>query len=131
MFHHCFCISSFFHDLLSLLLYPYVFTIAGKGKFVNHKGKHRSFTNPDELEEQRKREEKERQWRVCFSAIFIPYLLLQGSGNNLISNVNFIFCLRLKEEKFHQVKRKKKKRRRRVQMKVRLKRKLHQKKKMR
>lgn len=36
----------------------------GKGKFVNHKGKHRSFTNPDELEEQRKREEKERQWRA-------------------------------------------------------------------
>lgn len=36
----------------------------GRGKFVNHKGKHRSFTNPDELEEQRKREEKERQWRV-------------------------------------------------------------------
>lgn len=34
------------------------------GKFVNHKGKHRSFTNPDELEEQRKREEKERQWRA-------------------------------------------------------------------
>ena len=36
----------------------------GRGKFVNHKGKHRSFTNPDELEEQRKREEKERQWRA-------------------------------------------------------------------
>ncbi|KAK3917265.1 28 kDa heat- and acid-stable phosphoprotein [Frankliniella fusca] len=36
----------------------------GRGKFINHKGKHRSFTNPDELEEQRKREEKERQWRA-------------------------------------------------------------------
>lgn len=36
----------------------------GKGKFVNHKGKHRSFTNPDELEHQRQREEKERQWRA-------------------------------------------------------------------
>lgn len=34
------------------------------GKYTNHKGRNRRFTNPEELEEQRKREEKERQWRV-------------------------------------------------------------------
>uniref|UniRef100_A0A1B6D866 Casein kinase substrate phosphoprotein PP28 domain-containing protein n=1 Tax=Clastoptera arizonana TaxID=38151 RepID=A0A1B6D866_9HEMI len=35
-----------------------------RGKYTNHKGKGRRFTNPEELEEQRKREEKERQWRA-------------------------------------------------------------------
>ena len=34
------------------------------GKYTNHKGKHRRFTNPEEIEEQMKREEKERKWRV-------------------------------------------------------------------
>lgn len=34
------------------------------GKYTNHKGRNRRFTNPEELEEQRKREEKERRWRV-------------------------------------------------------------------
>lgn len=35
-----------------------------KKKFANHKGRNRRFTNPEELEEQRKREENERQWRA-------------------------------------------------------------------
>ncbi|PSN57191.1 hypothetical protein C0J52_01485 [Blattella germanica] len=34
-----------------------------RGKYTNHKGKHRRFTNPEEIEEQMKREEKERKWR--------------------------------------------------------------------
>jgi len=34
------------------------------GKWSGHKGKSRRFTNPDELEEERKRDEKERAWRV-------------------------------------------------------------------
>jgi hypothetical protein len=34
------------------------------GKYINHKGKNRRFTNPEEIEEQMKREEKERKWRV-------------------------------------------------------------------
>lgn len=34
-----------------------------RGKFVNHKGRNRHFTNPEELEEQRRQEEKKRQWR--------------------------------------------------------------------
>lgn len=34
------------------------------GKFVNHKGRNRHFTNPEELEEQRRQEEKKQQWRV-------------------------------------------------------------------
>lgn len=34
-----------------------------RGKYLNHKGRNRKFTNPDELETQRLREEKEKQWR--------------------------------------------------------------------
>ncbi|XP_046405532.1 28 kDa heat- and acid-stable phosphoprotein-like [Ischnura elegans] len=34
-----------------------------RGKFASHKGKHRHFTNPEEIEEQMKREEKAREWR--------------------------------------------------------------------
>ncbi|KAG7210425.1 hypothetical protein KM043_011957 [Ampulex compressa] len=34
-----------------------------RGKFVNHKGRSRHFTNPEELEEQRRQEEKKLQWR--------------------------------------------------------------------
>ncbi|XP_063223634.1 28 kDa heat- and acid-stable phosphoprotein-like isoform X2 [Bacillus rossius redtenbacheri] len=34
-----------------------------RGKYTNHKGKSRRFTNPEEIEEQMKREEKERKWR--------------------------------------------------------------------
>ncbi|XP_020282012.1 28 kDa heat- and acid-stable phosphoprotein-like [Pseudomyrmex gracilis] len=34
-----------------------------RGKFVNHKGRSRHFTNPEELEEQRLQEEKKQQWR--------------------------------------------------------------------
>ncbi|PNF26912.1 hypothetical protein B7P43_G15116 [Cryptotermes secundus] len=34
-----------------------------RGKYTNHKGKHRRFTSPEEIEEQMKREEKERKWR--------------------------------------------------------------------
>lgn len=34
------------------------------GKFVNHKGRNRHFTNPEELEEQRRAEEEKRRWRV-------------------------------------------------------------------
>ncbi|XP_066601382.1 28 kDa heat- and acid-stable phosphoprotein-like [Prorops nasuta] len=34
-----------------------------RGKFVNHKGRNRHFTNPEELEEQRRQEEKKQQWR--------------------------------------------------------------------
>ncbi|XP_063223632.1 28 kDa heat- and acid-stable phosphoprotein-like isoform X1 [Bacillus rossius redtenbacheri] len=35
-----------------------------RGKYTNHKGKSRRFTNPEEIEEQMKREEKERKWRA-------------------------------------------------------------------
>ncbi|OXU29400.1 28 kDa heat- and acid-stable phosphoprotein [Nasonia vitripennis] len=34
-----------------------------RGKFVNHKGRNRHFTNPEELEEQRRQEEEKRKWR--------------------------------------------------------------------
>jgi len=34
-----------------------------RGKWTNHKGRSRRFTNPEELEEQRKREELERRWK--------------------------------------------------------------------
>ncbi|XP_063994210.1 28 kDa heat- and acid-stable phosphoprotein [Diachasmimorpha longicaudata] len=34
-----------------------------RGKFVNHKGRNRHFTNPEELEEQRKADEEKRRWR--------------------------------------------------------------------
>lgn len=37
------------------------------GKFVNHKGRNRHFTNPEELEEQRRQEEEKRKWRVSLS----------------------------------------------------------------
>lgn len=33
------------------------------GKFTNHKGRNRRFTNPEELEEERKKDELKRQWR--------------------------------------------------------------------
>lgn len=33
------------------------------GKWTNHKGRSRRFTNPEELEEERKREIQERGWR--------------------------------------------------------------------
>lgn len=35
-----------------------------KGKWVNHKGRNRRFTNPDELEQERIREQKEKTWRA-------------------------------------------------------------------
>lgn len=31
------------------------------GKFLNHKGRNRKFTNPEELEEQRKQDEEKRR----------------------------------------------------------------------
>ena len=34
-----------------------------RGKFVSHKGRNRHFTSPEELEEQRRQEEKKLQWR--------------------------------------------------------------------
>jgi hypothetical protein len=46
------------------------------GKYTNHKGKHRRFTNPEEIEEQMKREEKERKWRVRkFSSLLLVHKL--------------------------------------------------------
>lgn len=39
------------------------FALSRLGKWTNHKGRSRRFTNPDELEEQRKRDEQERRWR--------------------------------------------------------------------
>lgn len=44
-------------------------------KFANHKGRNRRFTNPEELEEQRKREENERQWRVNFTNFIFTKLV--------------------------------------------------------
>lgn len=44
-----------------LFIYLFLFIL---GKFVNHKGRNRHFTNPEELEEQRRQEEEKRQWRV-------------------------------------------------------------------
>ncbi|XP_065226419.1 28 kDa heat- and acid-stable phosphoprotein-like isoform X2 [Planococcus citri] len=35
-----------------------------KSKFTNHKGRNRRFTNPDELERERLKEEKEKSWRA-------------------------------------------------------------------
>uniref|UniRef100_V9IB86 Uncharacterized protein n=1 Tax=Apis cerana TaxID=7461 RepID=V9IB86_APICE len=35
-----------------------------RGKYVSYKGRSRHFTNPEELEEQRRQEEKKLQWRV-------------------------------------------------------------------
>uniref|UniRef100_A0A182TXA4 Casein kinase substrate phosphoprotein PP28 domain-containing protein n=1 Tax=Anopheles melas TaxID=34690 RepID=A0A182TXA4_9DIPT len=34
-----------------------------RGKYVNHKGRNRNFTNPEELEAQRKKDEEEKKWR--------------------------------------------------------------------
>ncbi|XP_033336064.1 28 kDa heat- and acid-stable phosphoprotein [Megalopta genalis] len=34
-----------------------------RGKYVSHKGRNRHFTSPEELEEQRRQEEKKLQWR--------------------------------------------------------------------
>uniref|UniRef100_A0A8D8U4Y0 28 kDa heat- and acid-stable phosphoprotein n=1 Tax=Cacopsylla melanoneura TaxID=428564 RepID=A0A8D8U4Y0_9HEMI len=34
-----------------------------RGKYLNHKGRNRKFTNPEELENQRQREAKEKAWR--------------------------------------------------------------------
>ncbi|CAD6235453.1 GSCOCG00007907001-RA-CDS [Cotesia congregata] len=34
-----------------------------RGKFVNHKGRNRHFTNPEELEEQRRQDEARKKWR--------------------------------------------------------------------
>ncbi|KAL7288397.1 28 kDa heat- and acid-stable phosphoprotein-like [Trichogramma pretiosum] len=34
-----------------------------RGKYVNHKGRNRHFTSPEELEEQRRQEEEKRKWR--------------------------------------------------------------------
>ncbi|XP_078035534.1 28 kDa heat- and acid-stable phosphoprotein [Augochlora pura] len=34
-----------------------------RGKFISHKGRNRHFTSPEELEEQRRQEEKKLQWR--------------------------------------------------------------------
>lgn len=49
------------------------------GKFVNHKGRNRHFTNPEELEEQRRQEEEKRKWRVRlkFITIFCSFTDLQ------------------------------------------------------
>uniref|UniRef100_A0A182QQ39 Casein kinase substrate phosphoprotein PP28 domain-containing protein n=1 Tax=Anopheles farauti TaxID=69004 RepID=A0A182QQ39_9DIPT len=37
--------------------------IMPRGKYVNHKGRNRNFTNPEELEAQRKKDEEEKKWR--------------------------------------------------------------------
>uniref|UniRef100_A0A182IPQ2 Casein kinase substrate phosphoprotein PP28 domain-containing protein n=1 Tax=Anopheles atroparvus TaxID=41427 RepID=A0A182IPQ2_ANOAO len=34
-----------------------------RGKYVNHKGRNRNFTNPEELEAQRKKDEEDKKWR--------------------------------------------------------------------
>lgn len=34
-----------------------------RGKYLNHKGRNRKFTSPEELEEQRKQDELKRRWR--------------------------------------------------------------------
>ncbi|XP_055625457.1 28 kDa heat- and acid-stable phosphoprotein-like [Toxorhynchites rutilus septentrionalis] len=34
-----------------------------RGKYVNHKGRNRHFTNPEELEAERKNEEQKKKWR--------------------------------------------------------------------
>lgn len=47
--------------LISKCSFSIIFSNAGK--YLNHKGRNRKFTNPDELENQRLREEKEKQWR--------------------------------------------------------------------
>lgn len=37
---------------------------------MNHKGRHRKFTNPEELEEQRKQEEEERRYKHSLIFVF-------------------------------------------------------------
>uniref|UniRef100_A0A182VNF9 Casein kinase substrate phosphoprotein PP28 domain-containing protein n=1 Tax=Anopheles merus TaxID=30066 RepID=A0A182VNF9_ANOME len=39
------------------------FATMPRGKYVNHKGRNRNFTNPEELEAQRKKDEEEKKWR--------------------------------------------------------------------
>lgn len=34
-----------------------------RGKYVNHKGRNRNFTSPEELEAQRKKDEEEKKWK--------------------------------------------------------------------
>lgn len=46
------------------------------GKFVNHKGRNRHFTNPEELEEQRRQEEKKQQWRVSIFRLSDSYCVI-------------------------------------------------------
>lgn len=40
-------------------------------KYTNHKGRNRRFTNPEELEQERIREEKAKYWRVIKNLIFL------------------------------------------------------------
>jgi len=56
-------ISSFL-DERSIFVFLSNAPLCRAGKFVNHKGRNRHFTNPEELEEQRRQEEKKQQWRV-------------------------------------------------------------------
>lgn len=49
-------------DLETMRLLIFFFFITS-GKWTNHKGRSRRFTNPEELEEERKREIQERGWR--------------------------------------------------------------------
>jgi len=53
---------------------------------VNHKGRNRHFTNPEELEEQRRQEEKKQQWRVSiFRLIDTKRVIMNSSytGTNI------------------------------------------------
>lgn len=45
-------------------------------KFTNHKGRNRRFTNPEELEKERVKEEKEKTWRVRFKIYNIELFIL-------------------------------------------------------
>lgn len=41
-----------------------------RGKYVNHKGRARHFTSPEELEQERKKLEN-KKWRVCGLKCFL------------------------------------------------------------
>ncbi|XP_026686015.1 28 kDa heat- and acid-stable phosphoprotein [Diaphorina citri] len=50
-----------------------------RGKYLNHKGRNRRFTNPEELETARVREEKEKQWRVSSEWLLVCHLTISSS----------------------------------------------------
>lgn len=77
------------------LYFLYVYFLLFTGKFSNHKGRHRRFTNPEELEEQRKEEEKKRRYFRLYLNILSSIHIIAGA--NTILHVDNCGCTNLSE----------------------------------